>query len=99
MPVYNRFTTVNYYDLLYSLIINRYMRKSQKETKARKERIERIKERGDKLTNMDAIELNSKEFWNLELLEQETFLELTDPQFQNVINRMEHKGMNAKVRI
>ena len=33
----------------------------------------------------------SPEFWDLSLLNQENFLEVDDPDFQKVINRLEKK--------
>ena len=99
LPLYNNCKEVNYHDTLYCLMMYRYTRKAQRDFTFRKERIQRIRLRGGSLKGFDALKIDSDQFWNLSVQEQETFLEISDPQFQNVVNRLENKGFNTKVRI
>ena len=45
---------------------------------------------------MDIMDKQSKEFWEMSLLNQELFLELDDPEFQKVVNRLEKKANDIK---
>ena len=48
---------------------------------------------------INIIERGDEAYWNLELMEQELFLEADDPDFQTVINRLENKGNDAEMQI
>ena len=46
----------------------------------------------DELRLIDKIQFDSPEYDELDIYEQEMFLEVDDPDFQKVINRLENKG-------
>ena len=54
---------------------------------------------GESLKGLEAIDKGSKEFWELSLPDKERYLELTDGDFQKVINRLENKGSNKDQQI
>ena len=91
IPVYNDYTTYNYYDVLTAFVQKDYTQQHRKEFQERQQRIKDHKEAGEELVGFDIMKRDSKEFWDLSLLNQELFLEMDDIDFRKVINRLELK--------
>ena len=52
-----------------------------------------------KLPFYDRIERESEEYWELDIIDQEVILEVSDPNFQKVIDRLESKGKSGNLMI
>ena len=94
IPVYNKFKNFNYHDCLASFVLWEFTEQHRRDYLTRKQKIKDHKEAGEELTGFDIMTRDSKEFWEMTLLNQEYFLEVDDPDFQKVINRLEKKDKN-----
>ncbi len=55
-------------------------------------RIETKIEVGEKLVGWEAMNVGDEAFWELHHTQKEQFLQMVEPEFQKVVNRLENKG-------
>ena len=96
IPLYNKFQNYNYHDTLASFVFWCFTETHKREYSERQKNKKNHQEAGEELTGFDAMNRESQEFWNMTLLNQELFLEVDNPEFQQVINRLEKKDNSIK---
>lgn len=102
IPVYNKLTHYNYYDVFDALVKLVFTEDHIKNYEKREEELNQALMQGEALNPFDTINEGSKEYDRLSVADQERWLEVNDQNFQPVINRMEHKGLtpeNAIVKL
>ena len=101
IPTYEKMTMYNFHDTIAAMVKYVFTINHIHAFEYRKERIKRQKEAGmiNFLLKYDHMHENTIAFFMLKTTEKEIYFEVSSPNFQEVIDRLESKGKTEEERI
>jgi len=89
----------NFHDCIAALTRHVFATSCKRDFEDRNVRIRNLKLTGQTLSRWDRMKEDTPVFWKLSDTKREQFLEINDPDFDHICNRLETKGLNDEMPI